>query len=226
VRAWKLAAFWTGWSEWAGDPPSLPIGVYLCSSVVFNSAAWNGARGDARPPGQIYAAKRFPFRAQFCFAHAVDSASETLQYKRSHFVTQLPVRHLYTPAHAWLSLQEDGTWRVGLTRFATRMLGEIVDFGLNPRPDTPVNAGDVVGWIEGFKAISDLYCPGEGAFREGNPQLREQISLIAREPYKGGWIYAFTGKPDARCIDVHAYRQILDETIDRILAKQKTDEPE
>jgi glycine cleavage system H protein len=33
-----------------------------------------------------------------------------------------------------------------------------------------------------------------------------------------------TGKPDAKCVDVHAYRAILDKTIDKILEKQKAEE--
>lgn len=139
-------------------------------------------------------------------------------------MTHLPVAYLYTPAHAWLARQEDGTWRVGLTRFATRMLGEIVDLGFHSAAGQAVKPGDVVGWIEGFKAISDLYCPGDGLFRGSNPDLKAEISVISRDGYRRGWIYAFEGQPDSRCIDVHAYRAILDETIDRIMAKQKAEE--
>ena len=57
-------------------------------------------------------------------------AMQTLHYKRSHFATQLPMAYLYSPSHAWLARMEDGRWRVGLTKFATRMLGEMVDHGL------------------------------------------------------------------------------------------------
>jgi glycine cleavage system H protein len=32
------------------------------------------------------------------------------------------------------------------------------------------------------------------------------------------------GQPDAKCVDVQAYKTMLDQTIDRILEKQKTDE--
>jgi hypothetical protein len=47
--------------------------------------------------------------------------------------------------------------------------------------------------------------------------------LVSEHPYDQGWLYQFKGQPDARCVDVNSYRAILDETIDRILEKQKND---
>jgi len=149
----------------------------------------------------------------------------TLHYKRSHFATQLPVDYLYSPSHAWLARQADGTWRVGLTRFATRMLGEMVDHGFELSAGVPVETGQIVGWVEGFKAISDLYCVARGEFLGGNPALKEKLGLIDRDGYGAGWLYAVRGEPDPKCMDVHAYRGLLDETIDRILAKQQNDAP-
>ena len=52
--------------------------------------------------------------------------SATSFYKRSNFVTHLPVDCLYSPSHFWLREIAPGRWRVGFTKFATRMLGEIV----------------------------------------------------------------------------------------------------
>jgi glycine cleavage system H protein len=148
---------------------------------------------------------------------------KTLPYKRSHFVTQLPVEYLYSPSHAWIARQDEAHWRVGLTKFATRMLGEMVDHGFETKPGAAVQPGQIVGWVEGFKAISDLFCIAEGNFAGGNPALQEKISLISKEPYGAGWVYLVQGKPDAKCVDVHAYRAILDKTIDRILEKQKSE---
>src|SRR5687768_5414444 len=112
---------------------------------------------------------------------------KTLQYKRSHFVTQLPIDYLYSPSHAWIARQEGDLWRVGLTKFATRMLGEMVEYGFEVSPDAPVVPGQVVGWVEGFKAISDLFCIATGRFAGDNPVLKQQIKLISKEPYVGGW---------------------------------------
>ena len=142
---------------------------------------------------------------------------QTLPYKRSRFVTQLPVDYLYGPSHAWLAQQTSGLWRVGITKFATRMLGEMVDHGWEVEPGAPVSPGQVLGWIEGFKAITDIFCVVDGNFCVANAVLKEKVTLINQEPYDRGWLYEARGKADSRCMDVHAYVKLLDKTIDKIL---------
>lgn len=104
------------------------------------------------------------------------------------------------------------------------MLGDIVDHQWEKEPGAAVGVGEIIGSIEGFKAISDLYCVVDGTFRGGNPDLREQIELVGEEPYARGWLYRARGTPDVRCVDVEKYRALLDTTIDRILEKQQTTE--
>lgn len=145
---------------------------------------------------------------------------KTLHYKRSHFVTQLPLDFLYSPAHSWIARQADGMFRVGLTKFASRMLGDMVDHGFELEPGAPVEFGQIIGWVEGFKAISDLYCVANGEFAGGNPLLKEKIAVVNKDPYGTGWLYQVRGTPDANCLDVHAYARYLDKAIDKILEKQ------
>jgi glycine cleavage system H protein len=150
--------------------------------------------------------------------------SETSFYKRATFVTHLPTDCLYSPSHFWLREMEPGRWRVGFTKFATRMLGEIVEVQWEKTEGAAVASGEIIGSIEGFKAISDIYCIAEGTFAGGNGALREDIELVSREPYGGGWLYEARGRPDEKCVDVDAYRNLLDATIDRILEKQQGEE--
>ena len=150
------------------------------------------------------------------------AASEhTLLYKRARFVTRLPVDRLYSPSHFWIAEHKAGVWRVGFTRFATRMLGEIVEHEFQVEIGAPVESGQIIGWIEGFKAISDIYSIAEGKFAGGNPVLTEKIELLGKEPYGAGWLYAIEGKPDSRCTDVHGYVGLLDATIDKMLEQQE-----
>ena len=153
----------------------------------------------------------------------MDTDKKPLYYKRSHFVTQLPVDFLYSPSHFWLARQPGDVWRVGMTKFATRMLGDMVDYGFEVQPDAPVATGQIIGWVEGFKAISDVYCVLEGSFSRVNPGLKDKITAINKDSYGNGWLYEVRGEPDAKCVDVQAYKTLLDETIDRILEKQKGD---
>jgi glycine cleavage system H protein len=148
----------------------------------------------------------------------------TVFYKRATFVTHLPADHLYTQSHNWLSRVSETEWRVGYTKFALRMLGELVDVKFEKQAGATVRVGEIVGSIEGFKAISDIYCVGEGAFVTGNPQLTSGLEYVAEKPYDEGWLYQFAGVPDQRAMNVDGYRNLLDVTIDRILEKQRQDE--
>ena len=114
------------------------------------------------------------------------AGEHTLLYKRARFVTSLPVDRLYSPSHFWIAEREEGIWRVGFTRFATRLLGEIVEHEFQVETGAPVGSGQIIGWIEGFKAISDIYCVAEGKFAGGNPTLTEEIELLGREPVRLG----------------------------------------
>ena len=144
-------------------------------------------------------------------------------YKRSTFVTHLPAACLYSPSHFWLARSDGDRWRVGFTKFATRMLGEIVEVQWEKADAAPVASGEIIGSIEGFKAISDIYCVADGRFAGGNPALRDDIELVGREPYAAGWLYEVEGQPDAKCVNLDQYRALLDTTIDRILDKQSAE---
>lgn len=115
-------------------------------------------------------------------------------------------------------------WRVGFTKFATRMLGDLVDHQFEKVCGANVDSGEIVGSVEGFKAISDLYSPVSGKFIEGNPALQLDPDVIGSDPYGAGWLFRIEGAPDARCGDVESYRQLLDATIDRMLEKVAVEE--
>ena len=149
--------------------------------------------------------------------------SATSFYKRSTFVTHLPVACLYSPSHFWLARIEGDRWRVGFTKFATRMLGEIVEVQWDKAADDAVASGAIIGSIEGFKAISDIYCVADGSFAGGNPGLVANIEKVGEDPYGAGWLYEFEGTPDAKCVTLEKYRELLDATIDHILEKQSAE---
>jgi len=144
---------------------------------------------------------------------------EQVHYKRSRFSTRLLEDRLYTAGHSWLKRQEDGIWRVGFTKFALRMLGEIVEIGFEIEPGSPVETGQVVGWVEGFKAVTDVFSPLSGRFEEANPALTRNIRLLVTEPDQKGWLFKVRGEPDKGCLDVRAYVSLLDTTIDKMLGK-------
>jgi glycine cleavage system H protein len=142
--------------------------------------------------------------------------TQVILYKRSRFQSRLPKGRFYTASHFWLMEQEPGLWRIGFTRFATRMLGEIVEHGFEVKPEQAVTVGLTIGWVEGFKALTDLYSVANGSFAGGNPLIEQDPTLIDKDPYGKGWLYLIRGSPDPNSVPVEGYIQLLDATIDKM----------
>ena len=149
-------------------------------------------------------------------------------YRRSRFTTHLPIDRRYSPAHYWLLEESSGVWRVGLTRFATRMLGDIVEFGFTAAPQDTIGTGDEIGSIEGLKAVASVYSAGDGRFLGEGDALRQDVTLVDSDPYGDGWLYRLQGTPAADTVDVYGYVAILDATIDKMLSSRhdETDDDE
>jgi glycine cleavage system H protein len=113
-----------------------------------------------------------------------------------------------------------GVWRVGYTKFATRMLGELVDAGFEVGEGADVVVGGIVGSLEGFKAISDIYAVVAGIFVGANPLLKGGPEVVSKDPFGEGWLYRIRGVPDPQAMGIEGYVGLLDGTIDRILKSQ------
>jgi glycine cleavage system H protein len=123
---------------------------------------------------------------------------------------------MYTASHFWARELQPGVWRVGVTKFAARMLGDVVDVGFDAHIDADVHLGDAIGWFEGFKARTDLYTVVSGRFAGGNPALENDVDVIDRDRYGSGWLYAVEGAIDPDARDAAGYVELLDEVIDRM----------
>ena len=150
-----------------------------------------------------------------------ETKPKTIFFKRSNFATHLPADALYSPSHYWLTREPDNSWRIGFSKFAVRMLGDLVDQAFDIPAGAAIKPGQILGWIEGFKAISDIYGVIDGVFQGGNPGLKGKLELLNAAPYGAGWLYRATGEPDRNCMPAQEYANLLNTTIDRLLAQQK-----
>lgn len=141
----------------------------------------------------------------------------TILYKRSRFSTRLPAGRRYTAGHYWLIEEQRGIWRIGFTKFATRMLGDLVEYAFSVNVGAAVTLGQEIGTIEGFKAVTALYSVAEGEFLGIGEALESDITAVESDPYGRGWLYRVQGRPDPGNVDVQGYIAILDATIDRML---------
>lgn len=98
----------------------------------------------------------------------------------------IPVDLRYTKEHEWLKA-EGGRGRIGITRYASEALGDIVYVEL-PAEGTVVSAGDSFGVLESVKAASDCYSPVSGKVVEVNRELAENPKIINEDPYGRGWL--------------------------------------
>ncbi len=113
---------------------------------------------------------------------------QTVYYRRSRFTTHLPIDRRYSRAHYWLFEESAGVWRVGLTKFATRMLGDIVEFEFRTAPGAEIAVGDEIGSVEGLKAVTSVFSAGTGRFLgEGASALRQDVTLVESDLYGTGW---------------------------------------
>lgn len=101
-------------------------------------------------------------------------------------MSEIPQHLRYTQEHEWLRADGD-RWRVGITRFATTELGDVVMVEL-PRVGDAVARGDAVGTIESVKAVSELYAPISGKITAVNDALKNEPELVNSDPYDKGWM--------------------------------------
>ena len=150
--------------------------------------------------------------------------SNTTYFKRARFTTRLPNDYLYAPSHYWLQEIEPGLHRIGMTRFATRMLGDFVEIDFECRAPEAVQSGEPIGSIEGFKAVAEIYCAANGTFLGGNPEIANDPESVDTDPYDRGWMYLVRGMPGEDVLSVQEYVSLLDATIAKILAEQAAQE--
>jgi glycine cleavage system H protein len=158
---------------------------------------------------------------------------ETVRFRHAHFSARFPVDCRYAPSHFWMrpadaaagAADDDAPrlWHVGFTKFATRMLGELVEMVLEVETGRPVRGGQRLGTVEGFKAVSDLFCVVDGTLTAANPALTAEACLTHSDPYGAGWLYAVHGTPTPGHLDVHGYVALLTATIDRLQASRYHD---
>lgn len=147
--------------------------------------------------------------------------SQTIYYKQARFSTRLPMDRLYVQAHYWLAEEAPGEFQVGMTKFATRMLGDFVEMQFTVSEGDEIEVGQPIGSIEGFKAIAEIYSITNGRFAGSNPRLDAEPALLERSPYADGWLYRVRGERPPGALDVHGYIGLLDATIEKMLQEQQ-----
>ena len=116
----------------------------------------------------------------------------------------------FTDDHEWLRI-EGGTATVGITKYATEQLGDIVFVEL-PETGAELAKGDAVAVVESVKAASDVYMPLDGTIAEVNQAIVDEPAKVNADPQGAAWFFTVTLKnpSDADALmDEAAYKELV-----------------
>ncbi len=95
---------------------------------------------------------------------------------------------MYTPDHEWINIEDHEAAVVGITHHAQDALGDVVFVEL-PEVGRTYKKGEVAGVVESVKAAADIFMPVEGEIVEVNSALKDDPSLVNKDPLGNGWFF-------------------------------------
>ena len=93
----------------------------------------------------------------------------------------------YSDEHEWVLIETDNTVLIGITKFASDNLGDIVFIEL-PEAGSDVTQFEQFGEIESVKAVSELYSPVSGNIAKINESAVQNPEILSDSPYEEGWL--------------------------------------
>lgn len=95
----------------------------------------------------------------------------------------------YAPGHTWIRPVSRQKALVGIDDLAQRLLASPMGLKL-PAPGTVVREGQPVGEIRTAGRRAAIVSPISGVVTRVNEAVREDASLVHRDPYSRGWLFA------------------------------------
>ena len=93
----------------------------------------------------------------------------------------------FTKDHEWIKI-ENNTGIVGITKYASEQLGDIVFVEL-PEKGNQAEKGKDIAVVESVKAASEIYSPVSGVIIDINENLNEAPEVVNEDPSGAGWFY-------------------------------------
>jgi len=128
-------------------------------------------------------------------------------------MSHIPSHLQYTESHEWVSIEDNGNARIGISDHAQEALGDLVFVEL-PAVGDEISQGDPCAVVESVKAASDIYAPLSGTVVAINEDLESDPALINADPYGDGWLFEIElidSEELDGLKDAEAYLESLDE---------------
>jgi glycine cleavage system H lipoate-binding protein len=106
----------------------------------------------------------------------------------------VPQGYSFHPGHTWAAAEGNENIRIGLDSFAVNLLGEADRIEV-VGPNRWIRQGQKFATVKIGDLAIDLISPVEGVITQVNRDLAADPTLIARDPYKDGWL-ALVKSPD------------------------------
>ena len=121
-----------------------------------------------------------------------------------------PTNLLYAKSHEWVQDMGDGSFRIGLTDYAQKELGDLVFVNLPPEGDE-VEVGSAFGDVESVKAVSDVYSPVSGVVCAINEELLDHPENINQDAYAAWMIQVNEVSDKEELLSAEEYEKFLSE---------------
>lgn len=128
-------------------------------------------------------------------------------------MSNIPQDLKYTQSHEWISIESDGSVRIGITDYAQEALGDLVFVEL-PTAGDQIDQGDACAVVESVKAASDIYSPITGEVLAVNEDLEDDPGMINSDPYGDGWLFSLSPSDESEfddLLDAAAYEESLED---------------
>ena len=93
----------------------------------------------------------------------------------------------FTDQHEWIRV-DGGEGAVGITRYATEQLGDVVYIEL-PKIGSSIAKGAEAAVVESVKAASEIYAPAGGTVTAVNEALNDDPAKVNADPEGEGWFF-------------------------------------
>ncbi len=128
-------------------------------------------------------------------------------------MSEIPADLRFAETHEWVSLEDEGVVKIGITDHAQQQLGDLVFVEL-PEEGASFVQGDACAVVESVKAASDIYCPVSGEVVAVNELLIDAPETVNNDPYADGWLFSIRlDDPDEleSLMDAEAYKDHTEE---------------
>ena len=102
----------------------------------------------------------------------------------------------YAPSHTWVKPAAGRRVTVGVDDLAQRLFASPIGVRL-PTPGTVVSAGQPIAEIRTAGRRAAIVSPVNGTITRVNEDIREDATLLHREPYGRGWLCAIATSDDS-----------------------------